>query len=227
MANNNCETLKELFSAHPFALVASFSIPKYLWWLHSGLRNRRWPWTAAAVSFCGATFILSTRFPFAELLLQLQLWLGRVTPREILGGLWQNCFFMCGTCCDLCHPFEPQPQRCTFYQGYLWICNCSEDIWPINNSKWSIFPAVFLSTYHLLMFCWPGNDIVYGTSIIKVLLTGSRLFPVWYLENKSVFPSLHLLCSHLLLAQRSLVLHFECLKLFIFNFGFQNCYNVI
>lgn len=194
----------------------------------SELGNRRWPLANAAVSLCGTTFILSTRFPIAELLLQLQPWLWRVTlRRKILGGLWQNCCCICGTCCDLCHPFEPQPQSCTFYQGFLQICNCSEDIWPINNSKLSIFPAVFLSTYHLLMFCWPGNNIVYGTSSIKVLLTGSGLFLVWYLENKLVLPSLHLLCSHLLLAQRSLVLHFECLKLCIFNYWFQNCYNVI
>lgn len=168
------------------------------------------------------------KFPTGELLPQLQPCLWRVTPgRKVLSGLRQNCCCMCGTCCDLCHPFEPQPQSCTFYQGYLWICNCSEDIWPINNSELSIFPAVFLSTYHLLMFCWPGNNIVYGTSSIKVLLTGSRLFPVWYLENKLVLPSLHLLCSHLLLAQRSLGLHFECLKLLIRNYWFQNCYNVI
>lgn len=211
----------------PFALVASFPIPKYLWYfaLWGGKQEVT---SDKCSSFCGTIFILSTSFPIPELLLQLQPWLWRVTPRRnILGGLWQNCCWMCGTCCDLCHLFEPQPQSCTFYQEYSWICNRSEDIWPINNSKLSIFPAVFLSTYHLLMFCWPGNNIVYGTSSIKVLLTGSRLFPVWYLENKLVLPSLHLLCSHPLLAQRSFVLHFKCLKLLIFNYWFQNCYNVI
>lgn len=219
---------KALFSAQPLCFGGSLSHSKIL------VVDALWAGKQEMTSENCSTFFLwdnihsVTKFAIAELLLQLQPWLRRVTPRrKILGGLWQNCCCMCGTCCALCHPFEPQPQSCTLYQGYLWICNCSEDIWPINNSKLSIFPAVFLSTYHLLMFCWPGNNIVYGTSGIKVLLTGSRLFPGWYLENKLFLPSLHLLCSHLLLAKRNFVLHFECLKLFIFNYWFQNGYNVI
>lgn len=107
-------------------------------------------------SFCPQGFLLLSSIRF-----QLCLW--RVTPRrELLSGLWQDCCCRFGTYCDLCHPFEPQPWSCTFYQEYLWIYNCSEDIWPINNSKLSIFPAVFLYTYHLLLFSWPGNNILYG-----------------------------------------------------------------
>lgn len=41
--------------------------------------------------------------------------------------------------------------------------NCSEDIWPINNSELSIFPADSLYIYHVLMPSWLENNTLYDT----------------------------------------------------------------
>lgn len=124
-----------------------------------------------------------------------------------------------------------------FLSEYLWIYNCSENIWQINNSELSIFPALFLHIYHLLMFSWSGNNILYGTSGIKIWYKNSGIkiwlvvdywFFVWYLENKPFLTrSPSALLSHLPSVQRSLVLHFESLKMSIFNYWLQNHISVI
>lgn len=80
------------------------------------------------------------------------------------------------------------------------------------------------------MFSWPRNNILYGTCSRKMFTDWQQTidFQCDTLKINHFPPSSpSALLSHLLSAQRSLVLHFESLKMSVFNYLFQYCNNVI